>query len=91
MQYLDQKAKVDDMSKDGKSNKVFDVLEWLAAICSHVPDKGERPVILRYYGITVITATSPGENDKRSRPMILSPVSSNPLEVQRNNEKNGRG
>ena len=38
------------MSKDGKSNKVFDVLEWLAAIYSHVPDKGERPVILRYYG-----------------------------------------
>lgn len=28
--------------------KVFDVVEWLAAKCSHVPDKGEQMV--RYYG-----------------------------------------
>jgi hypothetical protein len=30
-------------SKDGKQEKVFDALEWLAAMCSHVPDKVERP------------------------------------------------
>ena len=35
-------------SKDGKSKKVFDALEWLAAMCSHVPNKGEQMV--RYYG-----------------------------------------
>jgi hypothetical protein len=28
--------------------KVFDALEWLAAMCSHVPNKGEQMV--RYYG-----------------------------------------
>jgi hypothetical protein len=35
-------------SKDGKAEKVFDALEWLAAMCSHVPNKGEQMV--RYYG-----------------------------------------
>jgi hypothetical protein len=29
---------------DGKEEKVFDALEWLAAMCSHVPNKGEQPV-----------------------------------------------
>jgi len=29
-------------------NKVFHALEWLAAMCSHVPNKGEQMV--RYYG-----------------------------------------
>jgi ribosomal protein S27E len=56
MQYLDQEAKVVYMSKacpglrsgDGKSNKVFDAIEWLAAMCSHIPNKGEQMV--RYYG-----------------------------------------
>ena len=28
--------------------KVFDALEWIAAMCSHVPNKGEQMV--RYYG-----------------------------------------
>jgi hypothetical protein len=27
--------------------KVFDVLEWLAAMCFHVPNKGEQ--MARYY------------------------------------------
>lgn len=31
-----------------KSDKAFDALEWLAAICSHVFIKGE--LIVRYYG-----------------------------------------
>ena len=35
-------------SKDGKEEKIFDALEWLAAMCSHVPNKGEQTV--RYYG-----------------------------------------
>ena len=29
-------------AKDGKETKVFDVLEWLAAMSSHVPNKGEQ-------------------------------------------------
>ena len=35
-------------SKDGKDEKVFDALEWLAAMTSHLPNKGEQMV--RYYG-----------------------------------------
>jgi hypothetical protein len=36
------------MDKDGKQEKVFDALEWLAAMGSHVPNKAEQMV--RYYG-----------------------------------------
>jgi len=39
---------VEYQSKDGKETKVFDVLEWLAAMSSHVPNKGEQ--MARYYG-----------------------------------------
>ena len=35
-------------SKGGSEVKVFDALEWIAAMCSHVPNKGEQMV--RYYG-----------------------------------------
>ena len=35
-------------AKDGSEEKVFDALEWLAAMCSHIPDRGEQMV--RYYG-----------------------------------------
>ncbi len=41
-------SKVLYQSKDGKEEKTFDALEWLAAMCSHVPNKGEHMV--RYYG-----------------------------------------
>jgi hypothetical protein len=34
-------------SKIGLRTKVFDALKWLAAMCSHVPNKGEQMV--RYY------------------------------------------
>jgi hypothetical protein len=34
--------------KGGRRQKSFDALEWLAAMCSHVPNKGEQMV--RYYG-----------------------------------------
>ena len=48
MAYIREESKVVYQSKDGKSEKVFDALEWLAAMCSHVPNKGEQMV--RYYG-----------------------------------------
>jgi hypothetical protein len=38
--------------EDAQKGKVFDALEWLAAMSSHVPDKGEQMV--QYYGITPI-------------------------------------
>jgi len=48
MTYLRDESKVVYQSKDGNRTKTFDALEWLAAMCSHVPDRGEQMV--RYYG-----------------------------------------
>ena len=48
MSYLREEAQVVYESKDGKHEKVFNALEWLAAMSSHVPEKGEQMV--RYYG-----------------------------------------
>jgi hypothetical protein len=48
MTYFPEVSKVVYRSKDGKEEKIFESLEWLAAMCSHVPNKGEQMV--RYYG-----------------------------------------
>ncbi|MBC8434312.1 MAG: transposase [Desulfobacterales bacterium] len=48
MTYHREAGQVEYQSKDGKETKVFDVLEWLAAMSSHVPNKGEQ--MARYYG-----------------------------------------
>jgi Putative transposase len=48
MTYVPGGAKVIYRSKDGKSENIFDAIERLAAMCSHVPNKGEQMV--RYYG-----------------------------------------
>jgi hypothetical protein len=48
MQYLDQEGAVIYTSKDGATTKNFSALEWLAAMCSHIPNRGEQMV--RYYG-----------------------------------------
>ncbi len=48
MQYLDEEGEVVYKSKDGKDAKVSPALEWLAAMCSHIPNRGEQMV--KYYG-----------------------------------------
>ena len=48
MTYLPEESKVVYRSKDGKEERIFDALEWLAAMCSHVPNKGQQMV--RYFG-----------------------------------------
>jgi hypothetical protein len=37
MTYLDQEGKIVYTAKDKKTSKVFPALEWLAAMCSHIP------------------------------------------------------
>jgi len=44
MQYLAGPSKVVYRAKDGSEEKVFDALECLAAMCSHIPDRGEQMV-----------------------------------------------
>mgnify|MGYP006285932615 CR=1 FL=1 len=74
MTYIPQESKVIYQSKDGKEEKAFDALEWLAAMCSHVPNKGEQMV--RYYGH--YSNVSRGKRKKEDRdeiiPSILEPV-----------------
>jgi hypothetical protein len=47
-QYFADEGTVVYSAKDGKDRKIFDAPEWLAAMCSHVPNRGEQMV--RYYG-----------------------------------------
>jgi len=49
MQYLDEEGTVVYTSKDGATTRNFPALEWLAAMCSHIPNRGEQMV--RYYGL----------------------------------------
>ena len=48
MRYLEKEGSVVYRSKDGKDQKTFPAMEWLAAMCSHIPNRGEQMV--RYYG-----------------------------------------
>ena len=48
MTYHRETGQVEYRSKDRKETKVLHALEWLAAMCYHVPNKGEQMV--RYYG-----------------------------------------
>ncbi len=41
-------AKVIYGSKDGKTSKAFDALDWLAQLVTHIPNKGEQMVRLIY-------------------------------------------
>jgi flavoprotein len=36
-------------SKDGRTSKTFEALDWLAQLVTHIPNKGEQMV--RYYGL----------------------------------------
>ena len=73
MTYIPEKSKVIYQSKDGNEEKVFDALEWLAAMCSHVPNTGEQMV--RYYGY--YSNVSRGKRKKHDHdgliPSILEP------------------
>jgi hypothetical protein len=48
MTYHRETGQVEYQSKDGRQTKMLHALEWLAAMCSHVPNKGDQMV--RYYG-----------------------------------------
>jgi hypothetical protein len=48
MTYVSEAGSVIYQSKDGCNTRVFEAMEWLAAMASHIPNKGEQMV--RYYG-----------------------------------------
>jgi len=59
--YIPDESKVVYKSKDGKEEKTFDALEWLAAMASHVPNKGDR-----WFVTMDTTVTYPGASGKRA-------------------------
>ncbi len=63
MTYIYEKSKVIYRSKADKKEKIFDALEWLAAMCSHVPNRGEQMV--RYYGY--YSNLSGGKREKQNK------------------------
>jgi len=71
--FIPEESKVVYQSKDGKDEKIFDALEWIAAMASHVPNKGEQMV--RYYGC--YSNVSRGKRKKQDQdgliPSILEP------------------
>ena len=76
MTYIPEESKVVYKSKDAKKEKTFDALEWLAAMASHVPNKGEQMV--RYYGYYSNVSRGKrekGDSDERI-PSILEPEGS---------------
>ena len=72
-----------------KGEKIFDALEWLAAMCSHFPNKGESfdlealdRQMVRYYGHYSNVARGKRKKQDQDRlipsiPSILSPFSGN--------------
>jgi len=83
MSYIPEESEFIYRSKDGKEEKVFDALEWLAAMCSHVPNKGEQMV--RYYGYysNVSRSKRKKEDNDELIPSILEPDGSS-KEFRRN-------
>jgi hypothetical protein len=76
MTYIQEESKVVYRSKDDKKDKTFDALEWLAAMCSHVPNRGEQMV--RYYGY--YSNLCRGKREKQNKddliPCVLEPSGS---------------
>ena len=67
MTYIPDESKVVYKSKDAKEEKTFDALEWLAAMCSHVPNKG-NPARRDYYGYYSPERRGvPGQAEKREQ------------------------
>jgi len=83
MTYIPEESKVLYRSKDGKKENIFDALEWLAAKCSHFPNKGEQMV--RYYGY--YSNVSRGKRKKQNQD-ILIPCILEPDESSRESRKN---
>jgi len=48
MNYIREESMVIYKSKDGTDTKDFDALDFIACLCSHIPNMGEQTV--RYFG-----------------------------------------
>ena len=67
MTYIPGESKVVYRSKDDKKGKTFDALEWLAAMCSYVPN--EQTGVSEQTWVRILTLLSPegGTETSQSR------------------------
>jgi hypothetical protein len=79
MTYVPEESKFIYQSKDGKEEKAFDPLQWLAAMCSHIPNKGEQMV--RYYGY--YSNVSRGRRKKDDQDALIPCVPEPPTSSER--------
>lgn len=63
MEYLPDQARVRYRCKDTKEQKSYDAQEWLAAMGTHVPARGQKSV--RYYGFLSNAARGKRGKDKQ--------------------------
>jgi hypothetical protein len=87
MSYVEEDGIVLYQSKDGAGQKVFDVLEWLTAMCSHAPDGGEQMV--RYYGY--YRNISRGKRREQEQDGLPPCTSSSQMAHLNSSEKTGPG
>ena len=71
MTYLPDEFKVVCRSKDGKNEKALDAPEWMATMCSDVPNKGERMVRYCGYYRNVSQGRRKERNEDEWMPCIL--------------------
>ena len=71
MQYFADEGTVVYSVKDGKDRKIFDAPEWLAAICSHVPNRGEQMVRYHGYYSNVLRGKRRNEVEENTIPHIM--------------------
>ena len=60
-------------SKDGKDQKTFPSLEWLAAMCSHIPNCGEQMVQYNGYYSNISRGKLKKEYIDNNLPCIIEP------------------
>jgi len=74
MEYLPDQARVLYRSKDGREQKSYDALEWLAARGTHVPARGQQSI--RYYGFLSNAARGNRRKQEGQDPLpaVLEPV-----------------
>ncbi|MEA3232252.1 MAG: transposase, partial [Thermodesulfobacteriota bacterium] len=95
MTYHRETSQVEYQSKDGSQTKVFDALEWLAAMpacaCRTQTGAATCPIKANRWSDTMaIIVTRRGENGKKLLPMIRSPASLSRSWPARLFEKPGR-
>jgi hypothetical protein len=73
IQYLDQEGTVVYRSKRGETTRRFPAMEWLAAMCSHIPNRGAHMVKYCGFDSNVSRRKRQKEGSDDAVPCILEP------------------